>query len=159
MAKYANDGMLRVQLVTAVANIQAPSAATELNVGTHVTGYVTKDGLTVPADQNNVDVATLAEVYNAQVPGSYGGAVEITGMRDNAADTLWDLITYNLQRYIAVRRGVPTATAFAAGQKVEIYPATFHHPVPDQTGGDEVSRFTISAPCWSEPALKATVAA
>jgi hypothetical protein len=159
VAKYpSSDGMLRVQLVAVIANIAAPTVA-ELGVGTHITSFVTKDGLTVPSDQNNVDVGSAAENYNAQVPGTFGGAVEITGMRDNAADTLWDLITYNLARFIVVRRGIATAAAFAAAQKVEVYPATFHEPVPDQTGGDEVARFTLSAPCWARPEMKAVVAA
>lgn len=158
MSKYpSSDGMLRVQLVATIANIAAPTVA-ELGTGTHVTSFVTKDGLTVPADQNNVDVGSAAENFNAQVPGTFGGAVEITGMRDNAADTLWDLITYNLSRYVVVRRGLITASAFAIGQKVEVYPCMFHEPVPDQTGGDEVARFTLSAPCWARPELKAVVA-
>lgn len=158
MAKYpSSDGMLRVQLVATIANIAAPTVA-ELNAGTHVTAFITKDGLTVPSDQNNVDVGSAAENFNAQVPGTFGGPVEITGMRDNAADTLWDLITYNLSRYAVVRRGIATAAAFASGQKVEVYPCMFHEPVPDQTGGDEVARFTISAPCYARPELKATVA-
>lgn len=158
MGKYPNDGRIRVQLVATIANIAAPTVA-ELNAGTHITGFLSKDGLTTPADQNNVDVGTLAETFNAQVPGTFGGAVEMTGLRDDAADTLWDLITYDLARHVVVRRGPPTATAFAAAQKVEVYPTRFHEPVPDQTGGDEVSRFTISAPVTSQPNLKATVAA
>jgi len=158
MGKYPNDGRIRVQLVAVVANIAAPTVA-ELNAGTHITGFLSKDGLTTPADQNNVDVGTLAETFNAQVPGTFGGAVEMTGLKDDVADTLWNLITYDLGRYVVVRRGPPTATAYAAAQPVEVYPARFHEPVPDQTGGDEVSRFTISAPVYSQPNLKAIVAA
>lgn len=157
MAKYSNDGQIRVQVVTTIANTAAPTAA-ELNAGTHITGFLSKDGLTTPADQNNVDVGTLAETFNAQVPGTFGGAIEMTGLRDNSADTLWNLITYNLARFVVVRRGLPTATTFAAAQTVEVYPVQFHEPVPDQTGGDEVSRFNISAPVTSQPNLKATVA-
>ena len=157
MGKYPNDGRIRVQIVAAIANIAAPTVA-ELNAGTHITGFLSKDGLTTPADQNNVDVGTLAENFNAQVPGTFGGAVEMTGLRDDSADTLWNLITYDLARFIVVRRGPPTATAYAATQQVEVYPVRFHEPVPDQTGGDEVSRFTISAPVTAKPELKAVVA-
>lgn len=158
MARYpSSDGMLRVQIVSAIASKTAPTVA-ELNAGTHVTDFVNADGLTVPADQNNIDVRAASENYNAQVPGTFGGAVEITGLRDNTADTLWDLVTYNLARFVVVRRGVPTATAFATGQKVEVYPCMFHEPVPEQIGGDEAARFTISAPCYQAPALKAVVA-
>lgn len=157
MAKYANDGMIRVDVVAVIADIAAPTVL-ELDAGDAITGFLSKDGLTTPADQNNVDIATLAETFNAQVPGSFGGAIEMTGLRDNDADTLWDLLTYNLASHLVVRRGSPTAAAWAAAQNAEVYPVQFHEPVPDQTGGDEVSRFTISAPVTSQPELKATVA-
>jgi hypothetical protein len=158
MGKYANDGRIRVQFVAAIADQDAPTVI-ELTGGTHVTPFLSKDGLTTPADQNNVDVGTLAENFNAQAPGTFGGAIEMTGLRDDTADTLWDLITYDLPGFIVVRRGQPTASAFAAAQDVEVYPVRFHEPVPDQTGGDEVSRFTISAPVTAAPSLKAVVAA
>ncbi len=158
MARYpSSDGMLRVQIVATIANQAAPTVA-ELNAGTHVTDFVTADGLTVPSDQNTIDVRAASENFNAAVPGTYGGAVEITGLRDNSADTFWDLVTYNLSRFVVVRRGIPTATAFAAAQKVEVYPCMFHEPVPEQIGGDEAARFTISAPCYRAPSLKAVVA-
>src|SRR5688500_4314753 len=157
MTKYANDGMLRVDIVTTIANIAAPTAA-ELNAGTHITSLLSKDGLTTPADQNNVDFGTPAETFNAQGVGTWGGAIEMTGLRENVADALWNIVTYGLERYVVVRRGVPTASVYAASQKVEVYPVQFHHPVPDQIGGDEASKFTISAPVTREPNLKATVA-
>lgn len=158
MGKYPNDGRIRVQFVPTITNILAPTVA-ELTAGTHITPFLSKDGLTTPADQNNVDVGTLAENFNAQAPGTFGGAIEMTGLRDDQVDTLWDLITYDLPGYIVVRRGKPTASAFVATDKVEVYPVRFHEPVPDQTGGDEVSRFTISAPVTAKPQLKAAVAA
>ena len=157
MPQYSNDGMLRVTIVNSIANIAAPTAA-ELNAGTHVTGFLTKDGVTTPADQNNVDVATLADTFNAQVPGSFGGAIEMVGIRNNTVDTLWNLITYGLTTNVVIRRGVSTASVFASAQKVEVYPVVFHEPVPQQTGGDEASRFAISAPVNAQPNLKATVA-
>lgn len=157
MARYSNDGMIRVQICTAIANIALPTAA-ELNAGTHITGFLSKDGLTTPADQNNVDTASLAETFNSQVVGSFGGAIEMTGLRDNVADTLWTLIVYGNSRFLVVRRGIATAAAFATAQPLEVYPCMFHEPIPAQTGGDEVSRFTISAPVTSQPNLKAAVA-
>lgn len=157
MPQYANDGMIRVQFALAVANIAAPTVA-EHNAGTHITPFLTKDGLTTPADQNNVDVSSLAETFDAQTVGSFGGALEMTGIRNNTADTLWNLITYGLVGFLLVRRGVPTATAAAAAQKWEVYPCIWHEPIPAQTGGNESSRFALSAPVTSQPNLKATMA-
>jgi hypothetical protein len=157
MARWANDGQLRVSVVTTIANIAAPTVA-ELNAGTLITNFITKDGLTVPANQNYVDNSSLAETYDAQVVGSFGGPVTMTGMRDNATDTFWDLVVYGTVTHLAVRRGVPTATAWTIAQKVEIYPIQWHEPLPTQTASNEQGRFTAAAAVRSQPNLKATVA-
>lgn len=157
MARWANDGQLRVHVVASISNIAAPTVA-EINAGTNISNFITKDGLTVPANQNNVANASLAETFDSELPGSFGGAIEMTGIRDNATDTFWDLVVYNTVTHLVVRRGVPTATAFAASQKVEVYPITWHEPIPLQTASNEQGRFTAMAPVRSQPNLKATVA-
>lgn len=157
MARYANDGMIRVDYVPTIANKAAPTTA-ELNAGTTLTNFITKDGINTPSNQNMVDNASLAETFDAQVPGSFGGPITMTGIRDNATDTFWNLITYNLAGYIAIRRGVTTATAWTAAQKVEVYPVQFHEPLPIPTASNEQSRFTVNAAVTSQPNLKATVA-
>lgn len=157
MARYANDGMIRIQVVATISNIAAPTTA-ELNAGTNVTNFVTKDGLTVPANQNMVDNASLAETFDSQVVGSFGGPVTLTGIRDNTADTFWDLVVYGTNTHLVVRRGIATATAYAAAQKVEVYPIQWHEPVPVQTASNEQGRFTCTAAVRSQPNYKATVA-
>jgi hypothetical protein len=155
---YSNDGKIRVSWVTAsIPNIAAPVAAT-LNAGVQLAGFITKDGLTVPADQNNVDVGVLSDTFDAQVPGSFGGAIEMTGVRNDTVDTFWDTSVYGTSGWVVVRRGLPSATSYATGHKVEVYPAIMHEPVPAQTGGNTVAQFTISFPVSSQPNLKATVA-
>jgi len=157
MARWANDGQLRVSVVTTISNIAAPTVA-ELNAGTLITNFVTKDGLTVPANQNYVDNSSLAETYDAQVVGSFGGAITMTGIRDNVTDTFWDLVVYGTNTHLAVRRGVATATAWTIAQKVEVYPIQWHEPLPTQTASNEQGRFTAAAAVRSQPNLKATVA-
>jgi hypothetical protein len=161
MPVYSNDGKIRVTWVTAsIPNIAAPVAAT-LNAGVQLAGFITKDGLTVPADQNNVDVGVLSDTFDAQVPGSFGGAIEMTGTRNDvdANDTFWNLCVYGTAGFIVVRRGLSSATAFASTQKVEVYPVIMHEPTPAQTGGNTVGQFTIQFPVSSQPNLKAVCAA
>jgi len=157
MARYANDGMIRWDFVPTVANKAAPTTA-ELNAGTPLTALTTKDGLTVPANQNMVDTATLAETFDSQVPGSFGGPISLTLLRDNATDTAWNLIVYNLAGFVVVRRGTLTATAWASTNKVEVYPVQFHEPLPVPTATNEQSKFTAVAAVTSQPNLKAVVA-
>ena len=161
MTVYSNDGKIRVSWVaTGITNIAAPTVA-QLNAGTRIDLYITKDGLTVPADQNNVDVAVLSDTFDAQTVGSFGGAIEITGVRDDtpASDTFWNLCVYGTTGWLVIRRGPSAATAWTAAQKVEVYPAIMHQPVPAQTGGNTMGQFTVQFPVTTQPELKATVAA
>jgi hypothetical protein len=156
---YSNDGKIRIQWVAGTTlSVSTPSAAT-VTAGTRLDQFVTKDGLTVPADQNNVDVAVLSDTFDAQVVGSFGGAIEMTGVRNDTADTFWDLCVYGTVGFIVVRRGMASASAFASTQKVEVYPVQMHEPVPAQTGGNTVGQFSISLPVTSQPNLKAVMAA
>ena len=157
MARYANDGMIKVYFVTTIANKAAPTVA-ELNAGTDISNFITKDGLTVPSNQNNVANASLAETFDSELPGSFGGPLSMTGIRDAATDTFWTLVVYGTAGFIVVRRGTATATAWASTQKVEVYPMTWHEPIPAQTASNEQGRFSAMAPVSSQPSLKAVVA-
>lgn len=159
MARYANDGMIRVSFVPTIANKAAPTT-TELNAGTLLTNWITKDGLTVPSNQNMVDNSSLDETFDAQNVGSFGGPINMTMKRDGvaASDTAWNLITYGLLGFVVVRRGIASATAWTAGDKAEVYPVQFHEPLPVQTATNEQGRFTAQAAVTSQPNLKATVA-
>ncbi len=157
MSRYANDGMIRLQVVATISNIAAPTTA-ELNAGTDVSNFVTKDGVQVPSNQNYVDNSSIAETYDSQVVGSFGGAITLTGIRDNVTDTFWDLVVYGTNTHLVVRRGLARSTAFAAAQKVEVYPIQWHEPLPVQTASNEQGRFTAAAAVRSQPNLKAVVA-
>lgn len=161
MARYPNDGMIRVQYCPAIANIAAPTVAEVQTAGTNLTPNMTKDGLTVPSDQNMVDDGSLAEYFDAQDVGTFGGQISLTIKRDNASggtDAEWNLISYRLAGFVVVRRGIASATAFAVSQKVEVYPIRWHEPTMAQTASNEQARFTAAAAVTSQPNLKATMA-
>lgn len=159
MARYANDGMIRVYYVPTIANIAAPTVA-ELNAGTRLDSIMTKDGIKVPSNQNMVDDANLSDTFDAQVVGSFGGPISMTLKRDGtpASDTAWNLITYGLTGYVAVRRGVASGTAWTIAQKAEVYPSMFHEPLPVDPASNEQGRFTATGAVTAQPNLKATVA-
>lgn len=159
MSRYSSDGMVRVYFVTTISNKAAPTTA-ELNAGTDLSTFVPKDGLATPSNQNMVDNASLAETFDAQVVGSFGGPLTLTCFRDAipANDTAWNLFTYGLVGFLAVRRGPSTATAWTAAQKTEVWPIMSHEPLPVQTATNEMGKFTVQFAVTSQPNLKATVA-
>jgi len=158
MSAYVHEGMTKVSWVATIASKAAPTAA-ELTAGTDITTYLTKDGLKVPQSQNMVDNTSLAETFDAKVVGSWGGDISLTMKRDNGADTAWALFDYAETGYLVVRRGVTHATAYAAAQKVEVYPAQSHQPVPNDTAANAQATFTVGLAVTSEPELAAVVAA
>jgi hypothetical protein len=159
MARYSGgDGMTKVVFCLTVDDIDEPTVA-ELDAGSDWSQFIMKDGLSEPADQNNVDVASLSDTFNAQVAGSFGGAIELTVQRDNDDDVVWDEITYGLEGFLVVRGGVPVGSAFTSGDPLRVYPVMWHEPVPANTSGDTVATFTATGPVTRQPSLKAAAAA
>lgn len=158
MSRYVYEGKTKVYLVSSIADISAPTV-TELNAGTDISGLLTKDGLTLPQNQNMVDSATLKETFDAQLVGSWGGSIELTCFRDDTNDEAWELFTYGLNTHLVVRRGLPVDDAWAGDQDAEVYPIQTHQPIMQSTAANEQQRFTVGAAVTAEPDLKAVVAA
>lgn len=157
MARYVYDGKTRVTWATAIANKNAPTTA-ELNAGTSLSPFLRKDGLNINLSQNMVDNADLEDLFDAQGVGTYGGSMEMSIFRDDTADTAWNLFVYGTVGFVVVRRGIAVATAWAAAQKVEVYPAQMHEPVPMPSSANEQVAAKAALAITDTPALKATVA-
>jgi hypothetical protein len=157
MARLVYEGRTNVYWATSIANIAAPTVA-EITAATDVTDYVAKDGVAVNTTTNNVDSATIAETFDAQIVGSWGGEVELTMFRDDSADTAWNLCVYGTNGYVIIDRFNDSGTLPAAAEKVEVWPAEMHQPVPQNSASNTQQRFVEKFAITSEPNLKATVA-
>ena len=158
MARFVHEGNTKVSWVPTIADISGPTVA-EVTAGTEITDLMPKDGLGVNFSQNMVDNASLADTFDAQLVGSWGGSLTLTGFRDNVADDFWDLAVYGTNGYLVVRRGIADDTAWTAAQDVEVYPAQMHQPFIGSTAANEQVRFTLALAVTAEPALAAVVAA
>lgn len=158
MAKYTYEYLTRVDWVPTITNIAAPTVA-QLNAGTELSELLTKDGVSLPTSQNMVDNTTLAERFDAQLVGSFGGSGSLKLKRDNVDDDAWDLFDWGESGYLVIRRGVPFDQAWAASDDVEVYPAQSHMPVMDNTAGNTQQTFTVGLAFTAEPELHGTVAA
>jgi hypothetical protein len=157
MARLVYEGRTNVYWVTTISSIAAPTVA-EITAGTPLTSFIAKDGVAVNTTTNNVDSATIAETFDSQIVGSWGGEVELTMFRDDTADTAWNLCVYGTNGYVVIDRlgvaGVlPIATA-----KVEVWPAEMHQPVPQNSAANTQQRFMEKFAVTAQPNLKATVA-
>lgn len=158
MSAYVHEGNTKVAWVPTIANIAAPTAA-ELTAGTDITEFLTKDGLKLPQSQNFADNSSLADTFDAQVVGSHGGNITLTIKRDNGTDTAWNLFSWGEVGNLVVRRGEDYSGAFAAADKLEVYPAMSHNPIPNDTAANTQATANVGMAVTSQPDLNAVAAA
>ena len=159
MADLISDGNTKVVWVTSIANINAPTAA-ELNAGSDWTQRLTPDGLKTDPTTADVDTSSLASQFTTNQPGRRSYSCEITFKRGSTPteDQPYTTLSYNTAGYLAVRRGTAYATAFATGDRVEVYPVTAAEPQNVAPAANEVLKVTVELKVTSDPATHATVA-
>jgi hypothetical protein len=145
VARLVDLGVTKVVWVpdsVGIAVLASPDASAELNAaGTKDLGpYLTTAYRVGMEDPDTVSEKSVTETANIQVPtvNKYSGMLELfrdftTGAPTAGTDFTSFFAGANELGYIVRRIGLPSATAFAAGHKVEIY--KFIADSPKFTGG------------------------
>ncbi|MFJ2007410.1 phage tail tube protein [Streptomyces chartreusis] len=159
MSDLINDGMTKVSWVASIANINAPTAA-ELTAGQDFTARITPDGLKIDPSTADVDNSSLASRFDTKTVGRVGYDVELTFKKGSTGgeNLPFTTLKYGVSGYLAVRRAVTYETAWAATQKVEVYPVTCGEPQNVSPAANEVMKFVSPMKVTSQPATDATVA-
>lgn len=141
MARLIDLAVTKVAWVVTIANVAAPATATELNAGTtkDLGPYLTTNYKIGMEDSDTVSEKSITETAEIQVPTiqKYAGMLELfrdftTGV-PSASDFTAIFAGANETGYIVRRTGLPSSTAFASGQKMEVY--KFVADPPHLTGG------------------------
>ena len=155
MADLLSDGNIRVQWVPTISNINAPTT-TELNAGTRMDTVMTPDGLRTPFDSADVDNSKLSSTFDTAQVGRRNVKPGVTYVRQ-VPRILENILVYQAQGNLVVRRETTAGTAFATGQKLEVYPVQCK--APSQTyGPNAMQRVDVDMTSTSDPAVDATVA-
>lgn len=139
------EGNVKVVVTSALANPAAPTLA-EVTSATNVdlTCYITGDGFAPGGEQETRTDRRLCSRQVFGVPGSVTYTIEelvyvydpqaVPGDPENRA---YEKLAPNSQHFLMVRWGLPYETAFAAGQKLDVYPITAgaQFKNPPTTGG------------------------
>lgn len=155
MADVLSDGNIRVSWVPTIANINAPTAA-ELNAGTRMDTVMTPDGLRTPFDAADVDNSKLSSTFDTAQVGRRNVKPGVTYIRQ-LPRVLENILVYQAVGNLVVRRETTAATAFAAAQKVEVYPVQCKAPSASY-GPNTMQRVDVDMTSTSDPAPDATVA-
>ena len=154
MARFVYEERTNVYWVVTIATASTPSVA-EITAGVNLTTFITKDGVKPGISTNNVDSATIAQSFNAEVVGSWGASFELEMFRDNTADTAWTTCVRGSTGYVVVDRFNTSGTLPTNNGKVEVYPAQMHQPRPLDSAKDTQVRFVETFAVTSQPYLSA----
>lgn len=157
MAVVIIDGRVKVTFATAISNVAAPTT-TELNAGTALQGYITPDGLDVGASTGKVNTSNLGSTFTTNKAGRREFDISVKFHHESPTDTPYNLLPYNTDGYLVIRRGTTASTAWAAGDKVEVYPVNTGEPMQEKPAPDGVWDFTVPMYVSSDPNTRAVVA-
>jgi hypothetical protein len=135
MAVVPIDGNVRVTFCSAITTTTAPTT-TELNAGTALEGYITPDGLDIAPTTGQRDTSNLGSRQNTYKSGRKSFAIKVMFHHASGTDVPWNLLPYNTDGFLVVRRGVDATTAWATSDKVEVYPVNTGEPVETKPAPD-----------------------
>lgn len=146
MADLGFDGNIKVSLVPTIANIAAPTV-TELNAGISLEGRLTAEGLAIGSETADVDTSKLNSTANSGTIGRDTYTVAVTYVRGTTADTEAQAVQTALVRgaagILTVRRDKVSTAAWAAADKVELYPIICRRPNPAPPAPDALQSVEV----------------
>ena len=146
MADLGFDGMIKVSLVPTVPNVASPTVAS-LTAGISLEGRLTAEGLAISVETADVSTSKLNSTANSGTIGRDSYTVSVTYVRGDAADTEATAVQNALIRgasgFLAVRRDKLSTAAWAAADKVELYPIICKRPNPATPGPDTLQTVEV----------------
>lgn len=123
------DGNVRTDVVTAIADIAAPKAATELAAASskNISCYITAGGSKLDATQDMITDERECDTFSAQAPGRKKidspslTVIDNTGTANSASNDAITALAEGSTVYVVRRYGKAYSTAYAASDKVDVF--------------------------------------
>jgi hypothetical protein len=159
MVDSLTDGRTRIYSVPTIANRNAPTVA-ELNAGTDLSDLVTADGLEgFQADTATVDTTAINSTYNTTLPGRITlEGNQLTLKKQTGTDAVYNTFVHGYATHIVIRRDITSGTAWAASQKVEVYPGQAGQKKDMPPAPNELHKWVLPFFVSPAPSQEATVA-
>lgn len=165
------DGMVKTVFVPAIKDVKAPTVAELTGEGAlDMSMWLTGDGFQATHDQQMIDDDREGAAEVGQIPGQETWTDTLLRVIDNinrvddkstpVPNTAVETLTKGKSGYIVRRRGLPSATPFASGQKVSVLPVTIgiKTPVAHAANQRQLSqiKFSVSPGAQDETATVAS---
>jgi hypothetical protein len=154
------DGNIKATWCLNIADIANPTVA-ELTSGVSLEWFVTKDGLDLKADNGAVDNTALASTQETSDVGlpTHDNALTFKRKDQVVDDIAYNTLTERAAGFLVVRRNLPVATAYAAGQNVEVYPSRCGRPALQPPAKNTNQTVMVKLFNYADCNQRATVAA
>ena len=157
------DGKTKVSFVPTIASTALVPTAAELTAGTSLENVLVAAGLEgLDPSTAEIDNTSLASTFDTRLPGrvSFSGTGLILKKQSGTDTVHTTLSTSGTTGYLVIRDDVAVTTAFAAAQKVSVYPITTGQWAYMGRGeANSVLRYRVPTTVTAQPNLLATVAA
>lgn len=158
MADIVGDGNIRIAWLTAApSNLNAPTVA-EISGGVDVTPQITPDGWNVATSEAEVDNSGLNSTDDTRLPGRRSDSIEVTFKHQGDGAAPWTTYSGKPAGYLVERTSVPYSTAWAASQKVRVFPVTAGNRNKLPRTPNELEKFAVKFYKSAEVIDQATVA-
>lgn len=154
------DGKTRVDFVPTIANTASPTAI-ELNAGTRLDMTLVPNGMEgFDPSPGEVDNSAMGSTFDTKLPGiSTFSGTRLVLKKQSGTDTVHTTLTaFDTAGHIVVRHDKDNTAAYAAADKVDVYPirtgATANMPPERNT----VRKYWVATPVSSAPQFNKTVA-
>lgn len=158
MADIITDGRTKVWLVPTIASASAPTQA-ELNAGTAIESFMTPDGLVgFEPDTADVDNSALNSQFDTKLPGraSFSNTA-VRLKKQSGTDSVYATYVRDTVGFVVIRRGSLSTVAWAASDKVEVYPFQTGETRNLPPESNSVQKYEIPLKVTTTPTLRAVV--
>jgi hypothetical protein len=153
------DGTVKVAFVPTIAAIAAPTTV-EINAGDDIDTFITADGLVgYEPETAEVDTTALSSTFDTKRPGraSFSGTM-LRIKKQTGTDTTYTTLVRGVEGYIVIRRYVDASTAWAAADKVSVYPIQCGETRELAPEANTTARYEVPTMITADPELRAVAA-
>lgn len=152
-----NDGFTKVTFVPAspgIADIKAPTVSELTATGCiDLETRITPDGYKNDVSSASVDTSSLASTFDTTEEGRSSFDTALTLKRgDDAPDNDWETkLPFRAAGFMVVRRDVVRTAAYAAADKVEVFPVRVGRWQPVSPAANSVQKITVPLRVTADP--------
>lgn len=161
MAPSVNDGRIKVWEVPSISNIAAPTVA-ELNAGRALECDLDSDGglMGFTPQTARIDSSPMCGTFDITVAGRVSfNEPGLKMIKRGTSDPNIGVLIAGYATNIVIRRDLTSSTAWAAAQKVEVYPVECNTRQEGETPKNSIHKIVYPLSMSVQPNLDAVVAA